>query len=233
MTTSTPDRAAVERLERYSTPTILNGLKRLGVPVAELATMDRNTVSCMAPELGSRCGFAVTRRMATRRAGGPGQHGGIAPDGGLLAVDGPRFLVAENVGEWQGPVCIWGEVTTHIHLALDCRAGVTNGPVRDLSEMAAMGFASFAGGVGPGGGIVDMLAVNVPVTVAGMTVSPGDLLHGDRHGIVRVPLHLAADLPDAIAEHERWEAGIFALCRTVPLDIDALAAAMRPTEPKR
>ena len=225
-----PDRSIVERLERYSTPTILNGLKRLGLPVTDLATMDRQAVGCMAPELGARCGFAVTRQMATRRSGGPGVLGdGIGVDGGLLAVNGPRFLVAENVGEWQGPVCIWGDVTSHISVALDCRAGVTNGPVRDLPEMAALGFMSFANGAGPGGGIVDMLAVNVPVTVAGMAVSPGDLLHGDRHGIVRIPLELAADLPDAIAAHESWEAGIFAVCRAAPLDLAALTAAMRPS----
>ena len=221
-----PDRATVERLEQYSTPTILNGLKRLGVTVAELCVMDRTAVACNAPELGARCGFAVTRRMATRRSGNPGA-GGFPPDGGLLAVDGPRFLVAENVGEWQGPVCIWGDVTSHINIALDCRAGVTNGPVRDLAEMAALGFVSFSGGVGPGGGIVDMLDINVPVTVAGMTVSPGDLLHGDRHGVVRIPYDLAARLPDAIVAHEAWEAGIIAVCNTVPLDLEALTAALR------
>lgn len=221
-----PDRGTVVALERYSTPTILNGLKRLGVGVEDLCVMDRAAVASMAPDLGARCGYAVTRRMATRRSGAPGATG-FPPDGGLLAVDSPRFLVAENVGDWQGPVCIWGDVTSRIAVALDCRAGVTNGPVRDLTEMAALGFVAFAGGAGPGGGIVDMLDVNTPVIVAGMTVSPGDLLHGDRHGIVRIPPELVPALPAAIAEHEAWEAGIAAVCAVQPLDLAALAAAMR------
>lgn len=227
--TGTVDRATVEWLQRYSTPTILNGLKRLGVAPAELAVMDRSAVRCMAPGLGARCGFAVTRKMATRRDGGPGEGFAVPPDQGLLAVTGPRFLVVENVGEWQGPVCIWGDVTAHIHTALDCRAGVTNGPVRDLPEMEALGFMSFAGGAGPGGGIVDLIAVNVPVTVGGLTVMPGDLLHGDRHGIARIPHALAAELPEAIAEHEAWEAKIFAVCKVEPLDLDALQSALRPS----
>ena len=172
----------------------------------------------MAPELGVSCGFAVTRKMATRRDGGPSQILDAAPDQGLLAVDGPRFLAVENVGEWQGPVCIWGDVTSHIHTALDCHAGITNGPVRDLPEMEEMGFQSFANGAGVGGGFVDLLEINGSVEVAGLAVSPGDLLHGDRHGVVKIPLDLAEQLPAAIAAHAAWEAEIAAACKAQPFN---------------
>ena len=226
--TGTITRELVEQLESYSTPTILNGLKRLGVATADLKVMNRNLVGAMSPNLGPRCGFAVTRKMATRKKGGPSQMLDVPPDQGLLAVPGPRFLVVENVGDWQGPVCIWGEVTSYIHTACDCRAGVTNGPVRDIPEMEALGFASFANGAGSGGGMVDLLAINVPVTVGRLSVNPGDLIHGDRHGITKIPKELAPGLPDAIARHAGWEEGIFEVCRTKPLDLDALAAAMKP-----
>lgn len=222
------DRATVEKLREYSTPTILNGLKRLGVAPQQMQTADRNIASCMLPDLGISCGFAVTRKMATRREGGPNRMLDVPPDQGLLAINGPRFLAVENVGDWQGPVCIWGDVTSHIHTALDCHAGITNGPVRDLSEMAALGFQSFANGAGVGGGFVDLLEVNGTVKVAGLEVSPGDLLHGDLHGVVKIPLDLADKLPDAIDRHAEWEAGIAAACRAKPFDLDALAAAMRP-----
>jgi len=221
-------RAIVEKLREYSTPTILNGLKRLGVTPQQMQTADRNISSCMAPELGVSCGFAVTRKMATRRDGGPSKILDTAPDQGLLAIPGPRFLAVENVGDWQGPVCIWGDVTSHIHTALDCHAGFTNGPVRDLPEMAALGFQSFANGAGVGGGFVDLLEINGPVTVAGLEVSPGDLLHGDQHGVVKIPLELAAKLPDAIAAHAKWEEGIFDACKARPVDLEGLAQAMNP-----
>jgi regulator of RNase E activity RraA len=224
----TLDRALIERLEQYSTPSILNGLKRLGVPPAHMQTMDRNAVQCMAPALGARCGFAVTRTMATRREGGSGRGFDVPPDQGLLAIPGPRFLVVENVGDWQGPVCIWGELTAHVHTALDCRVGVTNGPVRDLPEMAALGFMAFSGGVGPGGGYVDLLAINQPVSVGGLEVTPGALVHGDQHGIVVIPDELAVELPDAIAAHDSYESAIFAVCKAQPIDLDALSAAIKP-----
>lgn len=222
------DRATVEKLREYSTPTILNGLKRLGVTPDRMQSSDRHIARCMSPELGISCGFAVTRKMSTRRDGGPSRILDAAPDQGLLAVGGPRFLAVENVGDWQGPVCIWGDVTSNIHTALDCHAGITNGPVRDLPEMAAMGFQSFANGTDVGGGFVDLMEINGTVNVAGLEVRPGDLLHGDQHGVIKIPLELAARLPEAIAAHIAWEDGIAAACKAEPFDLDALAAAMKP-----
>ena len=135
-----------------------------------------------------------------------------------------EILVVENVGDWQGPVCIWGEVAAHINVALDCRAGLTNGPVRDVDGMEAVVFQTFANGVGPGGGYVDTLEIGGTVTVAGLTVSPGDLIHGDRHGVVKVPLDLAPRLPEAIRAVEAWEQQLFDICRSPQFDIRKLDA---------
>jgi regulator of RNase E activity RraA len=214
-------------LKTFSTPSILNGLKRLGHAPEEMQTMDRLAIRCMAPALGVRVGFAATRTVATRRSGGPSRAGAGGLDGGLLSVPGPRILVAENIGDWRGPVCIWGELAANINMAFGCAAGITNGPVRDLPEMEALGFATFAGGAGPGGGYVDTLAVGEPVVVGGVTVRPGDLLHADVHGVVKVPLDLAPKLPEAIRTHEAYERRILDICQSPDFSAAALAAAMK------
>jgi regulator of RNase E activity RraA len=140
-------------------------------------------------------------------------------------VPPPRFLAVENVGDWRGPVCIWGEVAASINLALGCVAGITNGPVRDLPEVEAAGFQTFGGGVGVGGGFVDTLEIGRPVQLGGVIVEQGDLLHGDLHGVVKVPLELVADLPDAIRAHEAIERRVIELCRSPDFSLDALDAA--------
>jgi regulator of RNase E activity RraA len=220
-------RTLIAELESFSTPSILNGLKRLGLPVEQLETMDRMAVGSQVPGLGARCGLAVTRLIATRRSGPAGGSLSAGPDQGLLAVPGPRFLVVQNVGDWRGPVSCWGELTAHINVALDCRAGVTNGPVRDVPEMEAIGFATWSSGIGPGGGHVDLLAINQPVAVAGVVVNPGDLMHGDAHGVVKIPKAMAADLPDAIRAAEAREAKLFAVCKDPDFTLDKLVAAMK------
>lgn len=220
-------RELIEELQQFSTPSVLNGLKRLGVPTEKLETMDRQVIGCMAPGLGVRVGFAVTRKIATRRSGPAGGSIPAGPDQGLLTVPAPRFLVVENVGDWRGPVCCWGEMTAHINVALECSAGVTNGPVRDVPEMERVGFQTFANGVGPGGGHVDLLSIGEPVTVAGVTVHPGDLLHGDAHGVVKIPLELAAQLPDAIRAVEAREQRLFAVCRDPAFTLEKLVEAMK------
>lgn len=223
-----PDRATVELLLDYSTPSILNGLKRLGCHPSGLESLDRRVISCTSPALGRRVGYAATRKVATRRdgppsSGPPGRAGRV--DEHVLEVPEPRFLVAENVGDWTGPVCIWGEVAASLLTALGCTAGVTNGPVRDIDEMEAIGFQTFANGPGVGGGFVDVLEVGEPVVVGGVTVASGDLLHGDRHGVVKVPLHLVEDLPAAIAAHEEVERRVIGVCRSPDFSLDAYRSA--------
>jgi regulator of RNase E activity RraA len=221
------DLALLNELGKYSTPSILNGLKRLGRKPEELESMDRTLIHCMSPHLGVRIGYAVTRKIATRRSGGPSKVPPGTVDQGLLEVPSPRFLVVENVGDWRGPVCIWGELAANINVALGCTAGVTNGPVRDLPEMEALGFQSFAGGAAPGGGYVDVLEISCEVVVGGVTVKPGDLIHADRHGIVKVPIKLAPQLPDAIRQVESFERGIVDICQSPEFTVEKLAAAMK------
>ena len=224
----TVDKALLDQLAAFSTPDVLNGLKRLGLPPEKMESMDRLTIACTSPALGVRVGFAATRKVATRRSGGPAgaSPGGIA--GGLLSVPAPRILVVENIGDWRGPVCIWGEMGAAINLALECRGGITNGPVRDVEEMEAVGFQTFAGGVGVGGGYVDVLEIGTPVTVGGVTIHPGDLIHADRHGVVKVPLELAPGLPDAIRAHGQYESGILEVCRSPGFTLEKLTEAMKP-----
>ena len=219
----------VAELARWSTPTVLNGLKRLGVHPADLVSLDRLAVGCMSPQLGVRVGFAVTRRVVTSRYGSAGnaERGRTAMLGqDLLTQPAPRVLVVENVGDWRGPVCVFGELVATVSHALGCVAGITNGPVRDLPEMERIGFQTYAGGPGVGGGFVDVVEFGGPVVIGGVRISPGDLLHGDRHGVVRVPAGLAAGLPAAMREHADAERRLFEVCRAPDFSPEKLARAL-------
>ena len=99
--------------------------------------------------------------------------------------------------------------------------------MRDVPEMERIGFQTFASGIGPGGGHVDLLEINEAVSVAGVIVNPGDLMHGDAHGVVRVPKDMAADLPDAIRAAEAREQRLFEVCRDPSFTLEKLVEAMK------
>jgi regulator of RNase E activity RraA len=224
------DDCVIDELAGFSTPSVLNGLKRLGVDTAAFQSFDREVVHRITPNPVVAVGFAVTRKVATRRSGPPADAKRTArltqqSEVDMAVLPKPRIMVVQNVGDWRGPVCIWGEIAAHINLTFGIRAGITNGPVRDVREMEAAGFVAFAGGVGVGGGHVDLVDVSGPVAVAGVIVEMGDLIHGDLHGAIKIPLELAAELPDAIRHHERLERRVISVCQSPNFGAEALAQA--------
>lgn len=225
------DISVLDELAAFTTPAVLNGLKRLGMRPGEFETSERAAVRCMAPELGARVGVAVTRTVSTHReekpGGDPSQASTLSTafDELVASVPGPKVLVVQNVGDWRGPVCIWGEVAANINMAMGFVAGITNGPVRDVAEMRARGFPTFAAGPDVGGGYVDFVASGEPVTVAGMTIRTGDLLHGDEHGVVKIPWRYVERLPAAIRAHEAVERRVIDVCQSPDFSPAALAAA--------
>lgn len=227
---SVVDPSVIAELAQFTTPSVLNGLKRLGQRPEHLEVLDRRAVQCMSPQLGVRVGFAVTRKDESLTEG---SAAGVERNPALtaklhehiLSMPGPRILVVEQVGNPDGPACIWGEVMAYVNTALGCTAGITNGAVRDLPEMEGAGFQTFAGGLAVGGGFLRTLEVGKPVTVGGVTVQPGDLLHADMHGVLKVPPDLAPLLPDAVRAVEAFERKLIAVCQSDDFTVERLAAA--------
>ena len=71
---------------------------------------------------------------------------------------------------------------------------VTNGPSRDVDEIRPMKFQYIMSGVTPGHGEMAISAVNVPVSVAGMDVAPGEIIHMDENGACKFPADRLADV---------------------------------------
>src|SRR5262245_61532529 len=116
----------------------------------------------------------------------------------------------------------WGEVNGSIFTALGCVAVVTNGAVRDLVEMRAIGIQAFAGSVAVSHAYVHLVRVGDPVIVGGLSVRPGDLLHGDQHGVLSIPFEIAAALAAATRRVEAEERELIEFCRSPNFSANAL-----------
>lgn len=194
--------AQLDALRALDTPTVCNALE----VVAPQRRGHGYTVQpffCPRPELGSMVGYA---RTATVRAMQPSERSAAEATEMRLAYyehigsgPGPTVTVIEDLDAVPGYGAWWGEVNTSIHQGLGSLGVITNGSIRDLDDSAA-GFHLLAGMAAPSHAWIRVEAFACPVTVHGMSVEPGDLIHADRHGAVVVPLDVADAVPTAAAD---------------------------------
>jgi regulator of RNase E activity RraA len=71
---------------------------------------------------------------------------------------------------------------------------VTDGPTRDIDEIRPFEMQYISSGITPGHGEMAISAVNMPVSVGGMDVTPGDMVHMDENGAVMFPAEKLADI---------------------------------------
>ena len=101
----------------------------------------------------------------------------------------------QDVDDSPGTGAFLGKVHANILMALGCVGAITNGTARELPGIEASGFQVFAGRVALSRAYIHIVEFGGPVEVGGLAIQPGDLIHGDRHGILTVPKELALELP--------------------------------------
>jgi 4-hydroxy-4-methyl-2-oxoglutarate aldolase len=213
------DSKTLAEIATMSSPSVANGIERFQVRSRDTGFMD-GTIVCRFPDLGPLVGYAVTARI---RAVGRGDH---LPATQLwehiLTIPEPRIVVIEDLDDPPGVGSFWGEVNANIHHALGCRGVITNGGVRDLPEMESLGFHAFSSVISVSHAYVRIVEVGMPVEVGGLRVSPGDLLHADRHGVVLVPNDIASELPDAVRAVEAAERTVIDFCQSPVFTVEGL-----------
>ncbi len=210
----------------FSTPSISNGVETFEVRPRDEGFAD-GSIRCQFPQLGPMVGYAATARI---RAARKGEGEGVRSSelwSHVMSVPEPRIVVVEDIDDPSGVGSLWGEVNANVFRAFGCAGVVTNGGVRDLPEMEALGFHAFAATVCVSHAYVRVIEVAQPVNVGNLEVRPGDLLHGDRHGVVNIPISIAADLPGAVRAIEAAEREKIAFCQSPEFSFEGLLALDR------
>ncbi|EPX80979.1 RraA family protein [Litoreibacter arenae] len=144
----------------------------------------------------------------------------------------PSVCVIEDEDYPNAIGAYWGEVNTEIHKGFGMSGTLTNGVMRDLGDMAP-DYPVVAGSIGPSHGFVHVTALDVPVTVFGLTVRPGDLVHADRHGAVLVPPEVIDQLEAAIAQMQDTERLVLGPAREKGFNFAAFERAWEAFEKAR
>ena len=185
-------------------------------------------IKCVFPDLGNMIGYAVTAVIQAEAPPSSRMNASrIDFIDEILKIPEPRVIVMKDLDYPNVIGSFWGEVQMNIHGAVNCVGTVTDGGVRDLDEMHERGFFAFASEVLVSRSYVHLVELNVPVRVGGVEVNPGDLIMGDKHGVINIPKDIAADIPEAVIGVEAREKEMIDLCQSPDFTVDKLRDQLR------
>lgn len=186
----------LKQLRNFDTPSITNVVATypthplcLGLynPWSENWYTDQS-IKCMFPELGSLVGYAVTCVYGLPDPN-YNQLSFMDVVDALDASPKPTILMIQQKfpPELAGKVGLAGANMVTAMQAVGCAGLVSNGPSRDIDEIRSAKFQYMLSGVTAGHGSMAVQAINVPVTIGGMDVSPGEIVHMDVNGACKFP----------------------------------------------
>jgi regulator of RNase E activity RraA len=211
-------------LQSVDTPTVCNAIE-VAQGKRGFNRFTRGTMQHSKPGDPAVVGFARTAKISGLAP--PSEPGDVirtrrmAYFRSMADGEGPTLAVIEDV---DYPNCIagwWGEVHVAVHKGLGLKGAVTNGVMRDL-DVVDDGFPILAGSIGPSHGYVHVVEIGTPVSVMGLRVSEGDLIHADRHGAIAIPHEVLPVLKSAIETVIESEAIVLVPARAPGFNIEKL-----------
>ena len=186
----------ISALCRIDSPTISNAIERFKVRprVSGYVGFD---IRCIFPELPPTVGYAVTCTVDSTTEGRQGI--GFQRLYELLTnAPKPAIVVMQDVGPDRLHSCHAGEIMSTTMKRLGAVGILTDGGLRDVREVRVLGgFQYFCAGLVVSHGNPICVSVGDDVTISGMRVSMGDLLHGDVNGVVHIPDECAGQVAEA------------------------------------
>jgi 4-hydroxy-4-methyl-2-oxoglutarate aldolase len=209
----------LELLRGVDSPTIANAIEPFKVRDRAEGYVG-GQVRAMFPELGVMLGYALTVTMSNKFGPPPGRAGWWRMWEELEKITRPSVVVVQDVSGAPTRCAYFGEVMATIAKRLGAIGIVTDGGVRDLDEVRAIGMHYFAPYAVVSHGNFEIVEVGGRIRLDGQEIRTGDLLHGDGNGIVIIPPELVKDLPAEIEKIRSREAGFLKYINSPEFDLE-------------
>jgi len=205
--------ADLEALRRYDTPTVCNAIELFDVRPRHMGYMDGRIQACY-PKLPPMVGYAST---ATFRSAAPPRSGNVYSGmddqvARFSELPGPPVVVFQDLDS-PSASATFGEIMCTTYKTFGAVGLITSGTGRDLDQVEALNFPCFTSGTVCAHGYCQVVHLGQPVHVGGVTIYPGDLLHGDRNGVSTIPHEIASEVASVCAEYATAEAYILEYLR--------------------
>ena len=194
--------AQLNELRNIDTPTILNAIETFDIQPKSLGFTGTD-IRYLAPDMGVMLGYAVTALGDTMNEAAPRSPAGLFQMGEAIEESAkPVVLIIKDFGDDPTHSVQAGDVMATLAKVLGADGIVTDAALRDLTGIVDAGIKPLARGLSPSHANCRIVRAQVPVTIDGMDVNPGDLIHGDANGVCTIPLAVA-DRVAAVAK-EIW-----------------------------
>ena len=221
-TNAKPAALLTEYLKTVDSPTLCNAIELLQVQPPEAGFTPRQ-VRCWFPELGRLCGYAVTAQVETlTRMHATKER--LFLDLFQAVEDSPKPAVVafQEIGAHGEYAAHCGEVMATAFIRLGAVGLVTDGGVRDVPEVRALRFQYFARGTVVSHANFKIVRVGVPIQILGLELQPGDLLHGDENGLMKIPQAAVAGLERAVEQVRARERRLMEFMRGPDFSVEKL-----------
>lgn len=214
----------LDKIRSLDTCTVSNAIERLNVRLRNEGFIS-GAVRCRFPNFEPMLGYAVTGRI---RSSSPPMSGRCYYDrmdfwSYVATIPEPRVIVLEDVDHMPGVGAFVGEIHANIGRALNCVGYITNGAVRDLPAVKALGFHLFSGSVSVSHAYAHLIEFGEPVEIGGLKIAPGDLLQGDRHGVQTIPPEAISEIPHEADRLLRSESELIQFCKSPHFSLKGLS----------
>jgi regulator of RNase E activity RraA len=218
----TPSSAIIEYLKSVDSPTLSNAIEKLQIR-SRNAGFTPLQVRCLFPELGRLCGYAITAQVETVT-----QMHSIEERTFLelcqAVEDSPKPAVVafQEIGGHGDYAAHCGEVMATAFTRLGAIGLVTDGGVRDVPEVRALRFHYFCRGTVVSHAYFKIVRVGVPIQILGLEIKPGDLLHGDENGLMKIPAAALENIERAVEQVRTRERRLMEFMRGPEFSLEKL-----------
>ena len=218
----------LDALRQLDTCMVSNAIETFDLRLRNAGFADAS-IRCVFEDAPPMVGYAATARL---RSGQPPVAGRRFCDrtdwwNSILEIPEPRIVVLQDMDEPAGVGAFVGDGHAAMLMALGCVGYVSNGAVRELPGIRQLGLHLFAGNVAVSHAYAHIFDFGSAVKVGGLEVHPGDLLHGNRHGLLTVPKEIASEIPSVAAKLAQTEQKLIAFCRSGEFSVDRLRQVIR------
>jgi 4-hydroxy-4-methyl-2-oxoglutarate aldolase len=180
--------SALLELKRWNTPTIYNGWEQITRhnPAADAFNLEETRD--FMPQMGPMVGYAVTVVCEPSNPEHKKNANAWTDYRRYVAsIPGPKIVIVQDLDKPRTLGAFWGEVNSNAHRALGCIGTIIDGAIRDVDEMTNAGFKALARRMAVGHACSYPVRWDVEVEVFGRKISPGQLIHADKHGFLAIP----------------------------------------------